>query len=48
MILEGGLWRFSAGACSGYVLLVSLMIRFLIHGWEERNSNGMKLRVEFE
>jgi hypothetical protein len=29
-------------------LLVSLMMRFLIHGWEERNSDGMELRVEHE
>ena len=55
VMLEDGLWRVSLGACSEYVfpkaiqaLLVPLMMRFLIHGREEWNSDSVELRVEFE
>jgi hypothetical protein len=33
---------------ASYPKSISLMTKFLIHGWEEWNSNGMGLRVRIE
>ena len=36
------------GVYSHSTLSISLMMRYLIHGWEEWNSNGMNLRGELK
>ena len=55
VVLEGGLQRFSLGLVVGRkipkgnsTLLISLQMRLLINGWEDWNSTGVKLRIEFE